>query len=248
MFKVYIDDSGTAPSQRIAIASALILPEIQLQPLKSEWDSFLDKYSIGSFHTSECVHRNSKSEFRSWDEDKSKRAIARVRQITQKYFIKAFSFGAHKAEYDEVMPSNWRDYVGKYHYTWAVHHLLSLIRKWNHEKSSESQLEYIFDWEVQERREEIENAMSQKEDVYPGEYSGRYMFRHRKEFAGLQCIDLLAWASFAGARRYYERTPLHPIADLTIEEYLQKDSRKWLTGAAIPREDLKRIIQRHLVS
>lgn len=79
MFNVYIDDSGTAPDQRIAIASALIIPARRTKALEAEWENFRLKYGISQFHTSECVSRNRKSEFASWDEARVSEVLARVR-------------------------------------------------------------------------------------------------------------------------------------------------------------------------
>lgn len=57
MFTVYIDDSGTAPEQQVAIASGLIFPAKRMAAMEREWRSFLQKQGIEQFHTSECVAR-----------------------------------------------------------------------------------------------------------------------------------------------------------------------------------------------
>jgi hypothetical protein len=42
VFTVYIDDSGTAPDQQVAIASGLIIPAIKAEALDKEWTTFLE--------------------------------------------------------------------------------------------------------------------------------------------------------------------------------------------------------------
>lgn len=119
MHSAYIDDSGTAPDQLVAIAAALIIPAYQLPRLESEWSTFLLKHGIPEFHTSECVARNPKSAFASWDDDRVKKVLARVRQIIRKYAVQSFAVSVDKATYDEVIPNHLRNAIGKSHYTLA---------------------------------------------------------------------------------------------------------------------------------
>src|SRR5271163_1372267 len=60
MFALFVDDSGTDPSQHVAIATALVIPAIQIVRLEDEWEKFRKKESFKCFHTSELVTRNPK--------------------------------------------------------------------------------------------------------------------------------------------------------------------------------------------
>lgn len=218
MLNAYIDDSGTAPSQRIAIASALIIPAQRILALESEWKTFCGKYNIQSFHASECVYRNRKSEFASWEGSQVDAAVARVRRITMKYGVLAISFAVTKADFDAEMPEEWKDFIGRDHYVWAIWHLLAVIRNWN-DAHAKSKVEFIFDYLEGKPRAAVEKALADMETRYPGIYEGHYSFRKRKDWASLQCVDLLAWSCLAAARLTFERTPIHPIAEKTIREY-----------------------------
>ena len=246
MFNVYIDDSGTAPTQRIAIASALVIPARRILALESEWKTYCQKYGIESFHTSECVYRNPKSEFASWDEARVESAILRVRQMTRKYGVRAISFAVTKEDFDAEMPEAWKDFVGRDHYVWAIWHLLKLLRDWSH-RHSESKMEFIFDHCEKRVREPIEKALADMETQYPGTYDGHYSFRKRKEWAGLQCADLLAWSCFCAARLSFEKTPIHPIAEATIREYRKFNNGEWISAVTVRRPELRKSIQKYLV-
>jgi hypothetical protein len=87
VFTVFIDDSGTDPSQRIAIASGLIFPDKQLPKMDREWVAFMQREGITDFHSSECVARNRHSSFAQWDDERIGRVLARVRQIIRKYSV-----------------------------------------------------------------------------------------------------------------------------------------------------------------
>jgi hypothetical protein len=98
MFNVYIDDSGTSPTQPVAIASALIVPAKRILALEKEWNGFLDSRRIRCFHTSECVARNSKSVFANWTDEEVRDALERVRQIAKKFPVKALSWSVKKTK------------------------------------------------------------------------------------------------------------------------------------------------------
>src|SRR5271156_4100047 len=106
MFSAYIDDSGTDPNQRAAIATAFIMPAAQIIRLEREWDKFRTRYKFADLHTSEMVHLNHKSDFASWDEEKQRVVFKRVRDISKKYGVRsaAISIAVNKADYDELVP------------------------------------------------------------------------------------------------------------------------------------------------
>ena len=248
MFNVYFDDSGTAPDQRIAIASALIVPAKRILAMEREWNTFRLKYGITDFHTSECIHRNQKSEFASWDEDKVNAVIARVRQITTKYAVRAISNAVIKKDLDDLLPaqSQWRRFAGDYHYTWAIRHVLRLVWKWRDNSGQEARLEYIFDTLKGKPKAEIEEVMAQEELGRPGYCKDHYMFGKRQECPALQCADLLAWGCFSAARLVFENTPMHPLAEDTIRAYRAFRNREWLITAANTRETLEASFKKNL--
>jgi hypothetical protein len=91
-FTAYIDDSGTAPDQKIANCTALIVPAKRLLALEKEWKEFRTKEQFCDLHTSEFVARNYKSFFGKWSDAKQKRVFNRAWEITKKYGVKVWSF------------------------------------------------------------------------------------------------------------------------------------------------------------
>lgn len=123
---MYLDDSGTSPSQPVAVASALIVPTAQISRLENEWTNLKRKEGFSEWHTSEFVARNHKSEFANWDEKKQERVFKRVREISKKYGARAISGSIKKQDYDEIVPSEYRRYTDLYHYTWCVAYVIAL--------------------------------------------------------------------------------------------------------------------------
>lgn len=246
MFSVFIDDSGTDPHQKIAIASGLIIPSKRIIALETEWRTFLAKEHITEFHTSECVARNKKSEFANWDKDRVQRVAARIRQIIRKYFPKGFSISINKAVYDAVVPDDFRRVIGRHHYTWGVDAVCGFIFDWAKQRGVP--MEYIFDnidpKADKAQRTEIEVAMEHGEELHPGCFRGRYSFRKRQDVPGLQCADLFAWTCYQRSVEAMGSRALHPIAKECWDQFASWDNDEWCGAWIATREQLEEWVQR----
>jgi hypothetical protein len=160
-FSVYIDDSGTDKNQPIANATALIIPAERILDLEQEFDALKRKEGFSDFHTSIFVARNPKSEFAKWSDGKQKRVFRRMRQITRKYVSQAFSLSVNKAEYNAILPDEFRNYSGKYHFTWAVRHVVPFVQHWRISYPNIPAYEWIYDWmeKSDPARKEVEKIM-----------------------------------------------------------------------------------------
>ena len=247
MFTVYIDDSGTDPKQAVAIASAVIIPAKRIVALDSEWASLAAKEGFTDFHTSVCIAKNPKSEFANWDDDRTSRVAARIRQILRKYGTKAFSFAVNKVDYDEVVPSEIKEVGGKYHYTWAIRNVVSALDRWAEHARMTIPFEYVFDWMDKksqgEAKAEVEIVLAQAESVNPhdpGRYTN-YSFGKRRDIPALQCTDMLAWSCYQFALHKFAGTPLKFMAEQSFNEFEKNglDDQEWLTAVTITRDHLK---------
>jgi hypothetical protein len=249
MFTAYIDDSGTDPSQKVAIATALIIPARRIIPFQSEWDTFTRKWGVLDFHTSECAVANPKSDFAGWNQEKVAACFRRIRQITRKYGVKCFSLAVNKDDYDAIVPESLRPVFGKHHYTWAVHSLLALLDEWACQTGIEHPIEYIFDWLTlnSPQRREIEEAIARIEKERTGRFAGHYSFRHRSDYPGLQCVDLVGWTCYRFAMKVFTTLPL---TDLQIECWNDfnstKSGSKWLVAIGQNAEMLQKTVEAQL--
>jgi hypothetical protein len=251
MFTLYIDDSGTDPNQHVAIATALIIPAAQIIPLEREWNTLREKHGFTEFHTSIFVARNRKSEFKDWSEDQQKKLFARVRQISRKYGVRAASIAVNKKDYDEIVPPHFRNYIGKYHYTWAIRQLVSFVSQGGPYKAPSR--EWVFQWMERgdEARIEVETVMEQAQwlterDGMPGDYSN-YTFRKSAGIPGLQCVDAIGWMCYRYALYLFNKTPAHPFALegwYDLHGHLGEDG--WLVAITLLREKLQKSITKAL--
>ncbi|HVB98563.1 MAG TPA: hypothetical protein VNJ12_04430 [Candidatus Dormibacteraeota bacterium] len=233
----------------IAVATALVIPARQIVPLGKEWDTLKNKEGFSDFSMSEFVYKNPKSEFADWDEDKRKRVYSRVRQITKKYGLAAFSVAVNKSHYDEIMPKALKSRVGRHHYTWAVHHLLSFLSVWRFSGIARPPFEYVFHWmEEPSSKADIEAAMERAEGAaaeagVPGGYTN-YSFRKSKEIPGLQCVDTISWVCYQLAQFALRDKPMHEFATVGWEAFEGDRAEKgWLRAVTILPGDLRKWVE-----
>ena len=246
MFTAYLDDSGTAPSQPIAIATALLIPGSQILKLETQWDAFRKKYGFEDFHASECAARNYKTAYGLWSDEKLNKVFFRVRQFCKKFGVQMFSFAVKKTDYDEVIPEILRKNIGS-HYTWAVRNTAKHVEEWRARKKIKEPIQYIFDWEEigSPLRCEIDAAMGQLKDT-TGE-TVHHDFKKRKELPGLQCVDFLAWLSYQLSLDCIQGKDALPIAIEALkdlENYYpnkrdERPDQKWFQVATVRRMELQ---------
>jgi hypothetical protein len=242
VFTVYVDDSGTAPDQPVAIAAALIIPTKQISSLESNWSAFREKYGFSDFHSSECVAKNPKSDFANWDNKKIAAAFSRARQIIKQRSSKALSFTIHKDDFDAEAPLEWRRVGGQNHYTWALRTLINVLTSWHDGRQIETPFEFVFDQTGKREKAEIDMLMSQFESMRPGRFEGHYQFRRRQDVAGLQAADVLAWTCYAASRRIFRELPMIEIARDSFKDFSIHQGGRWLDSLTHEREALRTAI------
>jgi hypothetical protein len=244
MFTVFIDDSGTDPHHPAAIAAALVVPASQIDALDNVWKGFLRSEFISEFHTAECVAGQRESDFESWSSQRKRHVCWRVREITKRFAVSAFSVAITKRDYDEFVTGELREFGGTFHYTWAVWSVLRNLERWALIKKVDSPFEFIFDWMGESKRNEakreVESVMARNEAMKPGFYAGHFSFRKRKDNPALQCSDLVAWSCYQYARSVFYQSPMHPIAWESFWDYDDFNERTWMTALTQTRENLQK--------
>jgi hypothetical protein len=245
----FIDDSGTDPNQEVALATALVIPASRIQMLQAEWDVLRLSELFDSLHMSEFSSPTppKDSDFRGWSRDKHNRVYERVREIILDYGAVTITFAVYKKDYDEVVPPEMRVNAGRFHYTWAVRHLLAGLEKWRTFFKISAPFEFVFDnmKKGDPRREEIEEVLAQAEEISPGMYSNP-LFRDRKRIPGLQCVDVLSWISYQYALYVYSGKRLVPDAVTgwhDFEYYSKHLVPGWRYAAALKRSELERWVK-----
>jgi hypothetical protein len=242
MFTVYVDDSGSSPTQPVAVAAALIVPAKQIPSLESNWRAFSEKHRFSDFHSSVCVAKNKRSDFANWSDEQVEGAFYRARQIIKQRASKAFSFTIHKADFDAEAPPEWRRVGGKNHYTWALRTLVNVLVTWHGQRRIETPFEFVFDQAGKWEKVEIGMLMSQFESVLPGRFEDHYSFKERPDVPGLQAADIVAWTCFAMSRLKFRDVPMPNVARDSFRDFSSYRNREWLDALTHERQDLRQAI------
>jgi len=241
-FTVYVDDSGSSPSQPVAIAAALIIPAKQMLSLESNWRAFGEKHGFSDFHSSVCVAKNERSDFANWSDKQIGAAFYRARQIITQKASKAFSYTIHKSDFDAEAPSEWRQVGGQNHYTWALRSLINARVSWHGQRRIDTPLEFVFDQTGKREKAEIDMLMAQFESLWPGRFESHYSLRNRPDVPGLQAADVLAWTCFAMSRLKFRDVPMSAVAEESFKHFSIYQRGEWLDALTHEREALRHVI------
>ncbi len=229
MFALYIDDSGSAQDQPVAIAAGIVIPAVRLKQFEDEWTRFLEKEEIATdgFHSSVCFHRNPHSVFKDWTDERVGRVFERILQMFQKYVVKAYCSATCKKDYDELVPQNMRECVSKNHFVWALSSVLGLSYDWSSKRVAP--MKYVFDMTDKETKRDIVEAieyLAQPGSVYGDHFSDHPTFLPRKSVPGLQLADFFAWLCYQHAHKSITGKQVPDLVDRVWNKILPDISTK----------------------
>jgi hypothetical protein len=242
VFSVYVDDSGTDPQQKVAVAAALIVPAIKIQRIEALWETFREKYGFKYLHASELASSHRKGQYGHWSDHKAGLVLSRARQITKANVAAACAFSIKKESFDRVTPRQWKIQGGQNHYTWAFRTLLDHLIRWREARGIVKPFEWVFDNANGRDRDEIEMLMAQFEVDHPGHFEGRYSFRCRANVPCLQAADLLAWSTYSISREIFVRASADPFAVRSMQDFRNYQNGDWLTCLTYAEEQLRQTI------
>lgn len=197
VWQVYFDDSGTHSGSEIAVAACYMAPVRQWKRFDTAWNKMRSTESFDVFHMTEFVAR--RGEFKGWDDQERDRVIRRLIGIINQYTTQGFAIALPKADYDSVIPEDFKKKLGKHHYTWCVKMCFGEIEKWRQSCSLTEPMEYIFESGTKGATGELLDTFFKysktQTDSLPryGLQQGAYSFQKKVETVRLQAADILAW-------------------------------------------------------
>ena len=237
MMSLYMDDSGTSPSQDIAIAAGWLGTLQSWKGFEKDWNKVR---SIES-NKFECMHMNEfvwdHGEFENWgDLDKKLRLVPKLTNIINNRSTKGFAIAVAKSEFDAIVPKTLRKQGFENHYTYAVRIVLGMIHKWLIQTHTQDlSVHYIFDHlnRSDPRRTELERVFTtigtHDENFHNYGLTGDGIsFMPRCEVSPLQAADMLAWTAFQVVRDELKLARLNPIAGSCFTEFYLHNNRRHL--------------------
>lgn len=245
----YIDDSGTSPTQNVAVAGGWIARMPAWGFFEKEWDKVrnIESDRFDCFHMADFVDgRGSKNEFKGWSLPRKEKLLKKLRRVVKKRAAKGFALGVIKKDFDSVVPNALRSQGFENHYTYAIRRVLGMIADWRKTQNIEDQsIEYIFDWmdKNDPRRSEIERVFQAAEGTPIGfqQYGlekGGYSFRDKKSVLPLQAADMFAWLTYNWVLSTCEGKSLNPLAVDSFRDFWPHRNKTFLEGGYNKKEHL----------
>jgi uncharacterized protein DUF3800 len=249
VLNLYLDDSGTGPSQNLAVAAGWIAK-------MPTWDFFArDWEKIGKIESNkfDCMHMTDFvggwKDFKNWGGLPKKVQLAtKLREIIKKRALKGFALGVAKDDFDAIVPAGLKVQGFENHYTFAIRRVLGMIDEWRQEQGLEDKtIEYFFDWmdKHDPRRQEIEGVFDRAKgspeafEKYGIDGAGDSVhFRDRCKVLPLQAADMLAWSVYCVTVGEFSGKPPHQIARETFTDFYGHRARKFLEGGYMNRTHL----------
>lgn len=238
MLTLYVDDSGTGPTQGVAVAAGWIAPTHSWNLFDRDWQRLqngVDKFNC--MHMAEFVGGH--GEFVGWGLDKKRRLATNMRTLIKKRARKGFALAVTKTDFDQSVPAQLRALGFENHYTYAVRRVMGMIHEWRiQEKLMNEPIEYIFDFmdKHDPRRREIERVFEVIGDPNGNfDYYGvqeEPIFRNKKAIPPLQAADVLAWTVYNAVAKDVENKNLNPLAVESAKDFVShmKGQKKLLEG------------------
>ncbi len=241
MLTVYVDDSGTSPEHKVALASALIVPAERIEALDIEWEKFKAEENFSYLHAAEIACSDRRGQFATWDNEKASRVFERARKFAMNYGVRAFSMAIYKPHFDALVPKEWLEPGGSNHYTWAFRNLMHQLLRWHKSHVGRGVYEFVIDNAVGKDRFEIEMMMDQFETASPGCFENHYSFRCKANVPCLQLADLVAWSAYSFAKTIFQQASPNPFAFAAVKDFevLHPTDDGWLKFLAIMGDELK---------
>jgi hypothetical protein len=246
MLTLYIDDSGTSPSQNVAVAAGWIAKMPAWDLFERDWSKVqkVESHKFACMHMAEFSYGS--GDFTGWDLDKKLSVIKKLTPAIKKRALKGFALGVIKKDYDEIVPPVLRAQGLENHYVYAVRTVLGMIHNWRKDVGVEDQpIEYIFDYmDLHDpRRMEIQKVFTSVGDpdgnfkMYGLSEDG-FDFKHKEGLMPLQAADMLAWTVYQAMLHETKEKDAKEMTKVLFKDFYTAKHRQLLEGGYNNREHL----------
>lgn len=203
----HFDDSGTHPESSFAVAACILASEKQWRKFNREWMKAEKKEKFGVFHTADFAagHGN----FDGWDAPRKSRVFQQLCSIIAAHARIGWGIAVRKKDYDTIIQEPFREYCGRYHYTFCVRQCATRIGVWRQQRKKEWELRYVFD-RMSRGKGEIMHAMDRA-----GGLDG-YGFDDKSKILPLQAADIFAWATLQGMHAEFSQRRYSDLVDIAF--------------------------------
>ncbi|HEV7676476.1 MAG TPA: hypothetical protein VGQ12_18240 [Candidatus Angelobacter sp.] len=202
---VHYDDSGTHTQASTAIAACFVSTVEQWKEFDRNWKEVEADEQFCTFHMADFAANQ--GQFKNWDKRKMKRVLTRLCGLIITRARAGYAHSVTKKDYDEVITGPFREYAGRFHYTFVARQCAGLVSIWRRKWEPNSSMRYVFD-RMGKGKGEIDLVMeralasSEREAKTTGvaPLTG-WSFESKSVIVPLQAADIGAWTAFQMMQR-----------------------------------------------
>jgi hypothetical protein len=244
---VYFDDSGTHPESSIAVGAGFVSTVEQWREFNRNWEEAKKHDGFKVFHMADFASGH--GEFANWDDTKKRRVLDCLCSIIRTRIKGGWNTAVTKKDYDQVIVEPFRQWAGRFHYTFCVRQCAGNIANWRQAQNPPASMRYVFD-RTSRGKGEIMSVMDRaiKSSEFESKSTGikplsGYSFDNKAEILPLQAADIYAWTALQQMHKRLSGRRLSWLAELSFDllsgwglthwGYFQEDNlRGWAEAEA----------------
>ncbi len=138
----YFDDSGTSPSNAVAVVAGYVGSTSQWQKFNTEWGALLSKFNVPIMHRTDL--ESFRGDFIGWNPEKRNLFVNKAQEIIKRRTYVAIGNSVIKADFEEVMPDILKKlYGGPYGYCAML--CIARARRWCEKTKQKEPIDWIFE-------------------------------------------------------------------------------------------------------
>ncbi len=142
MLAVYLDDSGTSPTDPVAVVAGYLATEKMWNEFEKRWTVLLSKYNIKILHRADL--ESYKGEFKNWDEQRRVEFLKKAHAIIRRCTYTAVGSSLVKSDYDLIIKNH--EILRRFGiFSWCAQGALSGVRMWCDSRNVNSPIQYVFE-------------------------------------------------------------------------------------------------------
>lgn len=142
MLTAYFDDSGTSPTDPVAVEAGYLATVEMWELFNQRWGSLLSRYNVKQLHRADL--ENFRGEFVNWEPSRRREFIKKAHSIIRRCTYVGVSLALIKADFEEVIRAD--SPLNKFEiFSWCVHGCLAGIRTWCDSRNLNTRIQYVFE-------------------------------------------------------------------------------------------------------
>jgi hypothetical protein len=189
----YFDESGSHTGSSVLCVAGYAFQKREARLLAKDWATVLRRYNLPFFHMVDCAHGN--EHFAALSRQQRIKVATSLIELVKRRAAQGFAVSVDVAAYQELMPS-WAPTSSPY--AFCARCVIDEIGRWFFQTGFRGKSAYFFEAGHESRSEAeqvvgsvLTNPLSKFRDVHYGYVAHSFILK--KESAGVQAADLLAW-------------------------------------------------------